>query len=638
MLIWMREGTHAGIMKFVLMGLLLVAVGGLVLMDAGGFFKGGGVSANTVVKGPGINISVPEFDRIVRRNLQGQNIGPTEAYQLGYVNAIITNEIQGRLFAQEAKDVGLHVHDEDVMRQLSKLAAPLAQSGMTKKEALQRALKAQGLTEHQFVEILRQEIASGLLRDAIVPPATLAPTALVDNLYRYDHETRSVQAFVLKNDGVKDYTKPTDDDLKKFYETTKSSYVIPEARTITIATLSSDLLKKSVTVSAEEVKAAYDKNPSAYTKPERRTVEQVAMKTEDEAKKVKEALAAGHSLKESVKIATGKEDSYLGINNLETEGLSQDVSKPVFSAEVGDVVGPIETALGWHVIAIKAIIPAQLEPFDSVKDHLKEELTADALNDEMNQAGNTIEDRIAGGATLDEIVKEYGMTTEKIGPFRQNGYNAAGADLFKAYDTDRTALLQTAFDYEEGEVAPIVQTADGKFLIVQVDSVIDEGYKSFDSVKQDVESKWIREQQATMNKARTLEALASLNAGKSLADVAKTYGVIPTDYKNLSRRAPPPSPLNPMVVGQIFSKDKAAYFSSEIEGGAIVGQVNAITLPPAPAASDKDGNKDIAEMRDFLNQSFSQDMLGFYMGGLSKKKAIRINQNALQQRYGKQQE
>ena len=44
-----------------------------------------------------------------------------------------------------------------------------------------------------------------------------------------------------------------------------------------------------------------------------------------------------------------------------------------------------------------------------------------------------------------------------------------------------------------------------------------------------------------------------------------------------------------------------------------------------------ENDKDIAEMRDFLNQSFSQDMLGYYMGGLSQKKAIRINQNALQQ-------
>ena len=39
MLIWMREGKGSKVVKFTLMGLLLMAVAGLVLMDVGGFFR-----------------------------------------------------------------------------------------------------------------------------------------------------------------------------------------------------------------------------------------------------------------------------------------------------------------------------------------------------------------------------------------------------------------------------------------------------------------------------------------------------------------------------------------------------------------------------------------------------------------------
>ena len=50
MLIWMRNSAGAGVMKFLLMGLLVTAVFGLVLMDVGGFFNGN-MSSNTLVKG-----------------------------------------------------------------------------------------------------------------------------------------------------------------------------------------------------------------------------------------------------------------------------------------------------------------------------------------------------------------------------------------------------------------------------------------------------------------------------------------------------------------------------------------------------------------------------------------------------------
>lgn len=46
----MRQGAAGGVMKFVIFGFLIMAVGGMVFMDIGGFFRSGGVGSSDVAK------------------------------------------------------------------------------------------------------------------------------------------------------------------------------------------------------------------------------------------------------------------------------------------------------------------------------------------------------------------------------------------------------------------------------------------------------------------------------------------------------------------------------------------------------------------------------------------------------------
>ena len=118
-----------------------------------------------------------------------------------------------------------------------------------------------------------------------------------------------------------------------------------------------------------------------------------------------------------------------------------------------------------------------------MKDALRAELENIALTEELYNTGNTIEDRTAAGDKLEDIVNEYGMTTEIIGPFRQNGTDKDGKDVFKSYGADKDKIIQTAYDYEEGEIAPVVETADGQFHLIRIDQAIPDTYRPFDSVK-----------------------------------------------------------------------------------------------------------------------------------------------------------
>jgi [acyl-carrier-protein] S-malonyltransferase len=54
------------------------------------------------------------------------------------------------------------------------------------------------------------------------------------------------------------------------------------------------------------------------------------------------------------------------------------VERAVFDAAPGDVVGPVEDPLGWHLLRLEAIEPARVRPLDEVRAEIERRLLAGA--------------------------------------------------------------------------------------------------------------------------------------------------------------------------------------------------------------------------------------------------------------------
>ena len=616
MLIWMRNSTFSGGFKIVLMGMLIMALAGLVLMDVGGFFTGN-MNAGTVAKGGGVTIGANEFARTVDRALARQGIGAQDAYQLGLVDEILRGEIQNRLFTKEAQALGLVPNDETVMAQIAQMTAPLATEGRTRREVLQNLLRTQGISESEFVGGVRQELGNMLLRAALSAPPTLSNPLLASALQRFDNETRAAEVIVFQYADIKDAEKPTDEQLQKFYDANKGQFLIPETRVVTMATLKPEMLRKNVKVGEEEVRAVYEKNIASYTKPERRKVSQVVLKSEEEAQKAVEEFRAGQKPKNTI------------VNDYDVSGLLPPVSEAAFAASVGDVIGPIQTDLGWHAAKIDGITAAQPVPFDTVKGDIRKELESAALTDEIFNAGNAIEDRAAAGDAFADIVRDYGMTTEEIGPFRRNGKNEKGEDLFKSYGADRESLLASAFDFEEGEVTPIVETDDGQYRVLHIDAITPDTYKPLEKVRETLEKQWLDEQRALAARETARTALKALNDGKALADIAKENDRKIRTFDGLTRKSNPPAPLTAVAAAQIFATQAGAHFSTEIEDGVVIGTVTKAVLP-----SDIKNEDELEKLVELTGASLAQDSFSLYLGHIVNSDKIRINKAALDQMYG----
>lgn len=628
----LRDNTKTGFLKYILLGFLLMAGGGLVLTDVGGFFRGGNFGNHDVAKGGGVTIGVQEFDRTVRRVLGAQGISPQEAYRLGLINQILTSEIQQRLLTRETQNLGVHVSDDDVMTQISKLTASIAAAGgQNKSDAIRQILRQQGISEEEFINSIRQETGNTLLRGALLSGAGIVPPALVSDYYRFEKQTRDVEAIILSSESVTGIDQPTDDQLTKYYDANKLEYAIPETRSLTLAVLNTAMLKKEITITDEQIQKYYDDNIARYTKPERRNVQQAVVSDPAQAEKITSAVKDGASLKDAVISVTGDAKAYLAEDDYQQSGLLPEISAPVFAGKEGDVIGPVQTELGNHVMKITKILPPDTVPLGEVKKEITDTLSHAQSVDAMLNLSTEVDDRLAGGESLEAIVKEYGLTTETLSNVRVNGLTDKGTEVLKSFESDRAKILAQAFEFNQGETTPLIELDDGRFATVRIDQVTPSSYKPFDDVRDTLRKRWIKEQKDLTNRARALDAVKQLESGSaSMAEMAKKTGGKLERLSHLTRAQTAPKILGPVAHAKIFTSNKVSPFMAETEDGILVINVTDIAL----GSTDKASPSDLEAITRAEKSGFANDVLGSFVNDIGQHAEVKINQRLLDMMYG----
>jgi len=626
MLRQLRDGAKHGYLKFILLGFMALAVGGLVLTDVGGFFRGG-IGSNVVAKGKNIEIGLIEFDKALRRILASQGLSPQEAYDRGLIDQALRSEIQNRIITREAAKIGIRPNDESVTGQITKMMETVPTNGGSKRDALVSLLRSQGVTEGEFIAAVRQELANNLFQNALLSNMQELPLAQAQTIYQFQNETRSFEGFTLSESSVKGVEKPTEEQLNKFYNARKISFAIPETRDITIATLKQDMVAKGLEISDEEIRTAYDDNIDTYKKPEQRSLAQAVLKEQKQAHEVVDAANEGTSLEKAVKNVTGSKSAFLGTNKFSETSLTDNIAEPSFKAEKGATVGPIQTPLGWHVVVVEDIIAPQTTPFDDVKADIEKQIKQDSLVDELIEAGNKMDDQLASGESLETVVAEMGLTTETFTALNQSG-QSGGKDALETYQGDKAQILEAAFDFDTGEISPVMEMADGRFVVVRVDDIKPLAYKPFDDVRAGLEKDWMSEQRTLANQIRVEQAYKMLTDGKSLSDVAKEYGTSVKKYNSLNRSKVNSKDLPFTAMRAIFEAQPNAAVKAPIQQGYIIGNVMDIALPKIDGADDA-----IAKIQEENSQYLAQEMMGQYMISLLDQYKVRINDDLIRSTY-----
>ena len=135
---------------------------------------------------------------------------------------------------------------------------------------------------------------------------------------------------------------------------------------------------KDLAVTDEEIKTYYDANIDRYTTNPGAQMYHIIVKTEEEAKAVKEKLDKGEKFEDLAKNNSDSTKDYggsLGFVEYDEQGYDADFMAAAKKLGEGEISGPVKSSFGWHIIKATGIVKdKKVSTLEDEKDNIKSSL------------------------------------------------------------------------------------------------------------------------------------------------------------------------------------------------------------------------------------------------------------------------
>jgi len=514
MMHWMRSAGKSYIAK----GLFIVLVGSFGIWGIGPIFSSSRVQ-NAATAG---NEKIPTaaVEEAFRQQLQmierqyGISMTAEQAAQYGLKRQIAQQLVMQSLYNQEAARMGI-AFDREVLKQTIALQPSLRdESGKFNPQRFSAMLQTLGMNEGTYLQALRGDLSRTLLLGSMQSAAS-TPALLAQPLYNWANEKRVALVQEIKASEMTGIAEPTADELKAFYDQHQDSFMAPEYRSISYILVDAEKIAAGISVSEEDIKAAYDAAPQDYGTPEKRTIAQIT--TQDQA--VAEKIATEAATRPLQDVAKENNVSYSEIE-LTDGNTFPDLNKIIFSMETGKTSQAVKSPMGWHVLHLVKVTPAETKTLAQVHDQVAAKLRHDQAAAKLDDLSKQLQDTTAGGATLAEAAKQLGLDVISLGDVSSMGKDTADKPVPDSKPAASQAI-QIGFSTDAGQVSPLQETEKG-LIIVGVDKITPAQAKPLDSIKADVVKAWRISKQQEMAQKKAQETVDRLNKGEEVAWLTRT--------------------------------------------------------------------------------------------------------------------
>src|SRR5260370_3764335 len=380
-----------------------------------------------------------------------------------YVGMVMQQAAKGLIqqaeLGYEAKRLGLSVSDREVEDELQNgLYKPYLFPdgkwiGQKQYEAL---LSKNGSSGQEFGRSVRDELVQRKVISTIAGGVTVSPDE-VERTYRDRNLKVKFQYALLNLDDVKKEIKPSDAELKAYFDTNKERYknAIPEKRQVRYCILEDKAGEAKVTVDPAEVQRYYTSHQDAYRTPERVKVRHILISTprpgpdgKVDTKAVDEARAKAEDVLKQIK--AGGNFSELAKKYSQDPGSASqggeypaatrrtwgpEFEKAAFEHSPGQISGLVQTSYGFHIIQTEEKQPSGLKPFAEVKNDIAKLVKAQKVNAYLDQTFNETQ-AVAQKDGLDKAAAQRGSTVVQSNLISQGdtlpGIGVAGGGVMSA--------------------------------------------------------------------------------------------------------------------------------------------------------------------------------------------------------------
>ena len=172
----------------------------------------------------------------------------------------------------------------------------------------------------------------------------------------------------------------------KLDETEEFKTVLNNARKDILASMAIAETVKVVTVTEEELKGFYEVNKHRFEKGGTVSAKHILLKDEIKCQEILEEIMGGKVFEEAAQQYSIRPSGQKGgdLGEFGKGQMVKEFEEAAFAAEIGQVVGPVATQFGYHLIKVEAKNEATVAEFEEVREQIRRNL----LGQKQNQAYN----------------------------------------------------------------------------------------------------------------------------------------------------------------------------------------------------------------------------------------------------------
>jgi len=620
--------------KRIAQGILLLLMIPFLFFGVDYYFQRDNLDAD-VATVSGKKITQAEFAESIReqsdqmRQQLGRNFDPAMFESPEVRFALLDQLINQRLITDKALEEKFRVSDAQLQQFIAALPA-FQDAGAFSPDRYRQMLATQNMTPLMFEQRLRDDLLRSAVQEPIASASIVARTSVERYLSLLEQQREVAVALIDPAPFLKD-VNVTDADVRAFYDKNTASFQTPEQARIEYVLLTQEALSTLVVVDAADVRKQYEANAKQYTADEERSAAHILITVKPDASaddkaaarkladdvfaKAKAAPARFAELANEFSKDPGSAAQGGDLGQFARGSMVKPFEDAVFAAKAGDLLAPVQSDFGWHIIKVNGVRPSRTLSFDDVKVQIEADLriqrSAAKFATSADQFQNLVyeqADSLIGVAKALELKIE---TSPFVTRTQAQALGMGNAKFVQALFSPES--LQSKRNTEAIEVAP------GVLLAGRISEYKPGAPRPFDDVKDEIRQQLVRKAATDLAQAAGQDKLKLLQAGKSDKDVGITFGKPVT----INRGQPQPG-LSPVALGSIFeaNPDKLPAFTGAINekgGFSIVKVLNVLT----PSPTDK-ARFDQASAR--LSEQLGREMLQAYLQSLRARADVKINQ------------
>ena len=331
-------------------------------------------------------------------------------------------------------------------------------------------------------------------------------------------------------------------DIEAHYNSNAERYLTPEQVKIDYIELSLDGIKESIAVETSQVEARYQENLDAFSSTESRVASHILIKIEGDVDSaaalaqievLRERIANGEAFasvarENSQDTASAADGGDLG--EVERGVMVQAFENALFSLQEGELSQPVETAYGWHLIELHEILGGEIQSFaevrDQLEDEIKTELAESQIYDVVENLSNLAYEQ---PDSLDPAAEQLELTVETSDWFgRGTGTGIA---------SEPTIRIQAFSDVVLSEKlnSEAIELGTDRIVFIRLNEHRQPEARPLDEVREEIRQELIESRLRESGEQTGKAALAELESGKSLDDLALEWNSPVIDHGFVER-------------------------------------------------------------------------------------------------------